>query len=43
MSWRLREFPEALATGADRVSQRTHIPMTHIEKDFEMLGFGRDA
>lgn len=34
MSWRLREFPDALAAGAARVSNETHIPMTHIEKDF---------
>ena len=34
MSWRLREHPDAVAAGAARASQQTHIPMTHIEKDF---------
>ena len=38
MSWRLRELPDGVAAGAARVSQRTHIPMTHIEKGFWVTG-----
>lgn len=34
MTWRLRELPDALGAGAARVSQETHIPIAHIEKDF---------
>ena len=34
MSWRLRERPDALAVGAARVAETTHIPMAHVEKDF---------
>ena len=34
MTWLLRERPSALAAGAARVAEATHIPMAHVEKDF---------